>query len=165
MNPTTLRCFFRWVGAAILVSVCIRDGWSTRVIATVVGLASIAATWWGLHQTQYPFRQVLVHRLAFAAGFVGLVWFNLPLTAVFWMCRPSFERAARRLVETGGIRTPTWIGPFRIRFAGVRDGTPYFGTSKDEGEIDGFVRHPEGAGFNIWSCEKLDADWAFIMED
>jgi len=44
-------------------------------------------------------------------------------------------------------------------------GTPYLATNTDRQEIDGFVRHPKGLGFNIWSCVDLDDGWSCIAED
>ena len=35
----------------------------------------------------------------------------------------------------------------------------------DTYEINGFVRHPDGQGFNLWSCIRLDDAWSYIAED
>ena len=158
-------CLLIWLVTAFLVSVFIRENSGVKIIAGAVGSISLAATWWGFHQTQYPLRQIILHRFVFAAVFVGLVWYNLPLKAVFYVSRPAFEQAASQLLKSGEVKTPFWIGPFRIRYAGVKNSVPYLGTNKGEWEIEGFVRHPEGEGFNPWSFKKLDRNWAYVSED
>ena len=57
--------------------------------------------------------------------------------------------------------------PSRIKMAGRRGDseTPYLSLNQEEWEIDGFVWHPDGYGFNLWSCITLDDAWSYISED
>ncbi len=57
--------------------------------------------------------------------------------------------------------------PSRIKMAGRRgdSGTPYLSLNQEGWEIDGFVWHPDGHGFNLWLCITLDDAWSYISED
>lgn len=134
-------CFVAWVVSAFLVSIQIRESSEVKIIACAVALFSIFATWWGFHQTQYPLLQIILNRFVFAMFFIGLLWYNLPLKVAFWACRPTFERIASKLQESEDVKTPFWIGPFRIQYVGLKNDVPYLGTNKGEWEIEGFVRH------------------------
>ena len=158
-------CLVVWLVSAFLVSVCIRDDMGMKCVAVAVAFFSILATWWGFVQTQYPLRQIILHRFVFAAVFVGLVWYNLPLKVVFNACRPAFERAAGQLLQSGEVKTPFWIGPFRIEYAESFSSAAFFGSASAEGGFEGFVRHLEESPFSPTYCINLDQDWVYISGD
>ena len=111
--------------------------------------------------------RVLLLTIAPAALFLVLTWSHIPLRLVFRLYRPEFDRAAAQVDAGNPPATPFWIGPFRIRMAGRRNptGPPYLASNRDPYEIEGFVRHPEGRGFNLWSCIALDDAWSYVQED
>jgi hypothetical protein len=92
---------------------------------------------------------------------------NFPLRVAFAMLEPEFNARARQLAHGEALQYPFWIGPFRVIDGGVRKGSgaPYLMTSGDGGEIDGFVKDPTGAYFNLWSLTSLGDRWAYIQED
>jgi hypothetical protein len=99
--------------------------------------------------------------------FAAVAGSGLPLRFVFHLYRTDFDRVAAQIESGTPPPTPFWIGPFRIRMVGRRGdhGIPYVATNEDESEIDGFVKHPDGHGFNLWSSVTLDEAWAYIAED
>lgn len=103
------------------------------------------------------------------SGVAGLVaamgMANLPLRIVFFAFQGEFDRLAGELAAGKPVRFPASIGPFELIAGGVRDQTPYFIDSGNANEINGFVNHPEGHGFNIWSVTPLGRDWAYVSED
>ena len=94
-------------------------------------------------------------------------WSHIPLRLVFQMYNTEFDQIAVQIQVGTSPSTPFWIGPFKIKMAGQRgdSGTPYLATNTDESEINGFVRHPNGHGFNLWSCIRLNDSWSYITED
>lgn len=99
--------------------------------------------------------------------FIGIASSHVPLRIAFRVYRARFDLVAAR-IETGNPpATPFWIGPFKIKMLGRRGvpAIPYLGSNEDQWEIEGFVRHPGGGGFNIWSCITLDDKWSYIAED
>ena len=111
--------------------------------------------------------QALLLTLVPVVLFVVIVWFHIPLRIAFRVYRADFDRAVRQIEEATPPATPFWIGPFRILMAGRRgdSGTPYLATNRADWEINGFVKSPDGFGFNLWSCIKLDDTWSYIEED
>jgi len=99
--------------------------------------------------------------------YVGLTLTHIPLRIAFHAYRDEFDNVAKQVEQGNRPETPFWIGPFRIKMTGLcRDSvTPYLASNDDIGEIKGFVRNPEGEGFNLWSLIKLDENWAYITED
>jgi hypothetical protein len=111
--------------------------------------------------------------LGVAALIVALGWTNLPLRVVFLAFHGKFDRLAGELVAGRPVHFPTSIGPFQFVGGGVRDfvvggvrhKTAYFICSGDVNEINGFVNHPEGYGFNLWSVNSLGKGWSYVCED
>ncbi len=99
--------------------------------------------------------------------FVAITWSHIPVRLVFHACRTKFDQVASQIDAGTPPATPFWIGPYKIEMAGRRGdaGTPYVCRNQVSGEITGFVKHPEGRGFNIWSCIRLDDEWSYIAED
>ena len=100
-----------------------------------------------------------------AAMIVALGWTNLPLRLVFSAFRGDFDRLTGELVAGKTVTYPTSIGPFQFIAGGVRGETAYLISSGDPHEINGFVNHPEGYGFNIFSVSPVGGGWAYICED
>lgn len=99
--------------------------------------------------------------------FILIAWSHIPLRLVFWFHRSQFEQVVSEFEAGNPPATPFRIGPFKIKVAGRRgeSGTPYLATNEESSEIEGFVRHPDGQGFNLWSCITLDDEWSYIAED
>lgn len=99
--------------------------------------------------------------------FVAIAWFHIPVRLIFRVYRARFDQVASQIEAGNPPATPFWIGPYKIEMAGRRGetGTPYVCRNQDSGEITGFVKHPAGDGFNIWSCITLDDAWSYIAED
>ena len=157
------------VVAAILVSIfLIEESIGILSCLAVVGLVALTVAGVRCIHTKDSRWRVLVLTLVPAAIiFVGIAWPHIPLRLAFRIYRAEVDRAASQ-IETGTPpQTPFWIGPFKIKMAGRRgnSGTPYLSSNQDEWEIDGFVKHPEGHGFNLWSCIQLDDTWSYIAED
>lgn len=92
---------------------------------------------------------------------------DAPLKLAFWFVESRLETLANDVTIGNPPVTPFRAGIFVIKQVGVR-GTPpvpFFLTSGDLGEINGFVRHPNGYGFNVWSSIRLNDNWAYIAED
>ncbi len=115
---------------------------------------------------KFHWRTATVH-LCSLTIFATSSLYSLPLKLAFSVYEAEFENAVARLSDhsTPSI-TPMRIGPFTIHQIGQRkSGVPYLATNKDSWEINGFVRHPEGHGFNLWSEITLNENWAYIAED
>jgi len=99
--------------------------------------------------------------------FVAIAWSHVPLHIAFRLHRSQFDEVAAQIEAGDPPVTPFWIGPFKIERAGRRgaSGTPYLAVNAEPSEVDGFVRHPDGHGFNLWSCITLDDSWSVIAED
>jgi len=152
---------------AVLQSLFVRESSMAVLASMAVGLFALAVAAAGFFRSRRPRWRVAASRLIPAALYISILMSHLPLRAVFRIYRPAFDRAAAMIEKGSPPDTPFWIGPFRIRMAGRRgdSGTPYLATNTDRQEIDGFVRHPKGHGFNIWSCVALDDGWSCIAED
>jgi len=108
---------------------------------------------------------------------IASVFFTLwPLKLTFAASRPEFEAMARKLDAGHEMTVPRKLGRFIIVKAEMRNGRPCLWTDTDPSGFSGFVRNPYGGvnmakglypndAFNLWSCIKLDGDWAFIDED
>lgn len=152
---------------AVALSLFVRDYSILLLVSLGVGLFALAIAVEGCFRPRRPRWRILAARLIPAALFIGIACTHLPLRLVFSLHRAEFDRVAS-LIESGTQpQTPFRIGLFRIRMAGLRDpsGTPYLATNEDRWEIEGFVRHPKGQGFNLWSCVTLDESWSYIKED
>ena len=111
--------------------------------------------------------QTLLVWLVFAAVFIGVAGSHLPLRLIFRLHRAEFDHVVAFIENGIPPAVPFWIGPFRITIVGQQGDskTPFLATNNDVSEIDGFVRHPQGHGFNLWSSIKLDDSWSYISED
>lgn len=152
---------------AFLQSLFVREDSMAVFASMAVGLCALIFTVMGFFQSQRPRWRVVASRLIPATLYIGTLLSHLPLRTVFRVYRPDFDRAAAMIEKSTPPDTPFWIGPFRITMVGRRgdSGAPYLATNKDQWEIDGFVRHPKGHGFNLWSCVPLDDAWSCIAED
>ena len=155
------------VVAAILVSIFLIEQTLVIFLCLAVGMVAIVVTvvrW--LHTKQLRW-QALVSTLATATLFIGIAWLDIPLRVAFRVYRSEFDRVASEVESGTSPATPFWIGPFKIEMVGRRGdpGTPYLSLNQEEWEIDGFVRHPNGHGFNPWSCITLDDAWSYVAED
>jgi hypothetical protein len=153
--------------AAFLVSVFLREDTVGILASFVVALFALALALARCLRPQRPRWQILASTLIPAVVFAGITCSNLPLRLVFRLHRAEFDRVVSQ-IEMGALpATPFWIGPFKIKMVGRRgdSGTPYVATNEEKSEIDGFVKHPKGNGFNLWSCVTLDDKWAYIAED
>ena len=153
--------------AATLVSLFLREDTVGILASFVVVLFALALALARCLRTQRPRWQILASTLIPAALFAGIACSSLPLRLVFRLHRAEFDRVASQIEMGTPPATPFWIGPFKIKMVGRRgdSGTPYVATNEEKSEIDGFVSHPKGDGFNLWSCVTLDDKWAYIAED
>ncbi len=155
------------VVAAILVSIFLIEESIVILSCLAVGPVVLTVALVRCIHTKDLRWRALVPTLVSAIIFVGIAWPHIPLRLAFKIYRAEFDRAASQIETDTPPQTPFWIGPFKIKMAGrrVNSGTPYLSSNQDESEIDGFVKHPEGHGFNLWSCIKLDDTWSYIAED
>ncbi len=153
--------------AAILVSVFLREYTIGILASLVVALFALAFALARCLRPQRPRWQILASTVIPAALFAGIACSSLPLRFMFRLHRAEFDRVASQIEMGTPPATPFWIGPFKIKMVGRRGdtGTPYVATNEEKSEIDGFVKHPKGHGFNLWSCVTLDDRWAYIAED
>ena len=112
-------------------------------------------------------RQAILLILAPTVLFVSLSSSHLPLRLAFQWYQDDFEAIARNLQEGRSPETPFRVGPFLVTEVGRRSGDsiPYFDVRGQRQEVEGFVRHPLGDGFNLWSCISLTENWSYIAED
>lgn len=175
MNQSTRRSvrwgWFTACGAAaltaVLLSLFVREELFLLLCSMAVGLFALAFAVIGCLAAHRPRWQVLVIWLIPATLFITIACSHLPLRLTFRAHRAQFDRVAALIEQGAPPAVPFWIGPFRIKMVGRRgdSGTPYVATNRDSSEIDGFVKHPKGHGFNLWSCIPLDDSWAYIAED
>jgi hypothetical protein len=153
--------------AAILVSLFLREDTIGLLASLVVALFALALALARCLRPQRPRWKILVATLVPALLFCVVASSTLPLRLVFRLHRAEFDRVASQIEIGAPPATPFWIGPFKIKMVGRRgdSGTPYVATNQEKSEIDGFVRHPDGHGFNLWSCVRLDDQWSYIAED
>ena len=152
---------------AVLVSITVIEDTCVILLSLAVALAGLAmAIVRCIHAKQSRMR-ALGAVLAPVVIFVVIFGSRLPVRLTFRMFRPQFEQAALQIKSGNPPATPFWIGPFRIKMAGRRgdSGIPYLASNEETSEINGFVRHPDGHGFNLWSCIALDDAWSYIAED
>lgn len=99
--------------------------------------------------------------------YIAIALSHIPLRITFRIYRSEFDQVAAQIQNGKPPETPFWIGPFKIKMTGVHENSkmPYLASNTDKLEINGFVRHPEGQGFNLWSCIELDDSWSYISED
>lgn len=102
---------------------------------------------------------------------IGIAYTDYPLKLAFRFVAPRFDEIANQVSTGAGVPpTPFQIGIFQITEVGVRgkEHVPYFRTYGETNagfDMVGFVRHPLGHGFNLWSSITLNDHWAFIAED
>ena len=153
--------------AACLVSIVLIE--RVTVILTCAAIVwvtvAVAGVRWALTRTSRW--RAIGATIAPAILFVAIAGSHLPLRLAFRLYRSQFEQAALQIEAANPPATPFRIGPFKIRMAGRRgdSGTPYLASNDETYEINGFVRHPDGYGFNLWSCITLDDAWSYIAED
>lgn len=155
------------VVVASLVSIILIEETIVILACLVVALAGLVAAGICCIEAKHGRLQALDVTIVPAVLFIAIAWWHLPLRLVFRAYRPQFDQVAAQ-IEAGKIpATPFWIGPFRIRMAGRSgdSGPAYLASNREKWEIVGFVRHPDGYGFNLWSCITLDDEWAYISED
>lgn len=75
------------------------------------------------------------------------------------------DAIAQRIKDGEAIATPFKIGPYQIKEAGIRNNVVFLWTKTKPSGCSGFVQHPKGDGFNLWSCKKVTPNWAYISED
>jgi hypothetical protein len=152
---------------AVLISIAVIEDTSVILLSLAVALVGIAMAIVRCIHAKHSRMRVLGATLAPVIIFVAIFWSHIPLRLTFRMLRPQFEQAALQIKAGTPPATPFWIGPFRIKMAGRRgdSGTPYLASNEETSEINGFVRHPDGHGFNLWSCITLDDAWSYIAED
>ena len=153
--------------AAVIVSVFLIEDTIVILSCMAVALVGIAVAAVRCIHAKRSRLRVLAVTLAPVVVFVSIAWTHLPVRVVFHTLRLRFEQAASQIEAGAPPATPFWIGPFKIRMAARRgdSGTPYLASNEESYEINGFVRHPEGHGFNLWSCIRLDDAWSYIAED
>lgn len=152
---------------AIVISIVVIEDTSVILICLAVALVGLAtAAVRSIHAKESRLHAIGL-TLAPVVIFVVVAWSHLPLRLAFRVLRPQFDEAALQIQASNPPDAPFWIGPFRIKMAGRRgdSGTPYLASNEDTWEINGFVRHPDGHGFNLWSCITLDDAWSYISED
>ena len=157
--------------AAVLVSLFLIEHTlvilSCLAVAMVFLMVSLVVSVGRSIHRKHSLWQAMLFTLVPAILFVGIASTHIPLRITFRLYRAEFDRAAAQIEAGDPPATPFWIGPFKIKMAGRRgdSGTPYLSSNQAEWEIEGFVRHPDGHGFNIWSCITLDDEWSYIAED
>jgi len=153
--------------AAVILSVFLIEDTIVILSCMAVALVGIAVAAVRYIHAKRSRLRVLGVTLAPVVIFVAIAWSHLPVRVVFRILRPRFEQAASQIEAGTPPATPFWIGPFKIKMAGRRgeSGTPYLASNEESSEINGFVRHPDGHGFNLWSCITLDDAWSYIAED
>lgn len=152
---------------AVIASLVVIEDTGILLLCFAVALVGIATAIVQCIHAKHSRVRALGATLAPVMIFVAIAWSHLPLRLTFRMLRPKFEQAASQIESGNPPSTPFWIGPFRIKMAGRRgdSGTPYLASNEETSEINGFVRHPDGHGFNLWSCITLDDAWSYITED
>ncbi|MCP4135982.1 MAG: hypothetical protein GY754_33745 [bacterium] len=155
------------VGAAILVCVFLIEETLVKLSCMAVGLMALSLAVVRSINTKHSRWRVLASTLIPAVLFIGIAWTHVPLRIAFRIYRSEFDRVASQIESGTPPLVPFRIGPFKIEMVGRRrdSGPPYLGSNQDEWEINGFVKHPDGHGFNLWSCIRLDDVWSYIAED
>ena len=78
---------------------------------------------------------------------------------------PRANAIAAQVAQGKRVTTPFKLGRYTVTKVGVQSGVVYFWTRQRPSGNSGLVQHPEGKGFNLWSCKRVSEDWAFIVED
>ena len=157
--------------AAVLVSLFLIEHTLVILSCLAVGMVALAmfvAVLVGRSiRAKHSLWRSLLSVLVPAVLFVAIASTHIPLRIIFPIYRAEFDRAAAQIEAGDPPATPFWIGPFKIEMVGRHgdSGPPYLSSNRAEWGIDGFVRHPEGQGFNLWSCITLDDEWSYIAED
>jgi hypothetical protein len=153
--------------AATVVTVVLVEDTIVLLGCILAALAGITVAAVRCIHSKHSRLRALAVTLAPVIIFIAIAWSHLPLRLTFRALRPQFEHAASQIEAGTPPATPFWIGPFKIKMAGRRgdSGTPYLASNEETSEINGFVRHPDGHGFNLWSCITLDDAWSYIAED
>lgn len=149
--------------AAAVVSLTLKEASLIYLVCALVFVSASVFTGACLLARQFQWQRIRTVLLP-AAVFLIIASTHLPLRLAFFLYRGQFDRLASEIQAGAPVETPVWVGPFRIEMAGRR-GVPYLASNRDRWEIDGFVRDPEGHGFNLWSRIPLDGNWAYISED
>jgi hypothetical protein len=152
---------------AVIVTIVLIEDTIVLLACLLVALIGFAVTAVRCIQTKHSRLRALGLTLAPAIVFLAIAWSHFPLRLTFRILRPRFEQVASQIEAGTPPATPFWIGPFKIKMVGRHGeaGTPYLASNAKSYEIDGFVRHPDGRGFNLWSCIRLDDAWSYIAED
>jgi len=101
---------------------------------------------------------------------VSLSWTGAPLKIAFQAHQEEFDAISSKLIKGEEVSFPLWIGPFRFVDGGVRKRgdspeTPYLAANTNRYEVNGFVRNPDGSGFNLWTMLPLNDQWSYVEED
>ncbi len=151
---------------AMIVSFVLKDARIVTVLSLITGmLALIVTLGYVLLKKEILWKKVISIFIPVIL-FISVALSHLPLRLVFRIYRAEFDNAASQ-IETGTPPTmPFWIGPFKIEMTGRKSAdTIYLATNNTKYEIDGFAKSPNGAGFNLWSCIRLDDTWSYVKED
>ena len=150
---------------AILTSLALIEEVAVHLACCLVGAIGLAIALLRCIAGTRPLWRTVTDSVLPAFVFVAVAWPHFPLRLSFDVYQSQFEHVASQIEAGDAPTTPFWIGPFRIRTTGSRDGTPYLGLNQEDWEVDGFVRHPEGDGFNLWSSINLNQEWSYVCED
>lgn len=93
------------------------------------------------------------------------IFFNWHAQLFFPSLVQEAEKIAMQIKNGETIETPFYLGVYKIKEVGIRKNTVYLWTDPDPSGPTGFVQHPEGVGFNLWSATNVDDNWAYIKED
>ena len=156
------------LAAATAVSLRLLDGigaalWTTCfvVVLVAIGITTLRA----LPKSRPRWRELILD-LVPVALFILIVLTKLPLVWAFQVWQADFESVAQEYPPGTPPPAPFSIGPFEIKNVKHNSkGTVFLVTRVDPAGSEGFVRHPEGKGFNLWSCRPRDSNWSFIAED
>jgi hypothetical protein len=117
-------------------------------------------------EASYRMKLLAVVAATIALTVVPTHW---PLRLVFAISRPGFERLAVQLERGKAPQTPTRIGPFCVREAGIKDHSyAFFWTTTHPSGSMGFVKCPDeflASEFNIWFKLALGNGWHLVVED
>ena len=162
--PTIILCCGLLI--VVVISLVVRDVIFVRFFS-LIALAILTAI--GIAYTRRAGQRKASRMMIICGALVlaGVAISNAPLRLAFAIFESRFEAVGDQLVRGEQLDFPAWIGPFRIIDGGVRDGSgaPYLMTSGQPYEINGFVRDPKGAYFNLWSITPVSEGWAYIEED
>lgn len=163
---TTLIYSLVWLVLICAISIGVSDELFVPAIALILTPVYFGLGWLWLIKGDLKKIRLWILLIGVLLG-LGLALTHAPLRVAFVYSEPEFDSLAERLMNQEDVDFPLWVGPFRVVDGGIREGAqvPYLMTSGDVHEINGFVRHPTGYGFNIWSMISLGGNWSYVRED